>query len=142
MISLDVAQVHPGRRVPRKPHQLRDGLRYARTVADILAPLCMMVLVGTFTYEFEVSLPLFARGPLEGNATTYSVLIAAFGTGSVIGGIYCTKFSKTGVPRMIRASALYAAAMVATALSGRTRLAAACLLEFRQDSCGVSIPSA
>ena len=128
LISLDVAQLHPAQRVARKPHQLRDGLRYARRVPDILAPLSMMVLVGTFTYEFEVSLPLFARGPLEGHATTYSVLIAAFGAGSVVGGIYCTRFSETGVPRMIRASALYAIAMVATAVTDRTWQAVACLV--------------
>ena len=36
LIGLDVAQLHPARRVPRKPHQLRDGLRYARRVPDIL----------------------------------------------------------------------------------------------------------
>jgi MFS family permease len=128
LISLDAAQLHPAQPAPRKPHQLRDGLRYARQVPDILAPLCMMVLVGTFTYEFEVSLPLFARGPLDGHATTYSVLIAAFGIGSVVGGIYCTRYSQTGVPRMRRASALYAVSLVATAFTDRTWQAVACLV--------------
>lgn len=128
LLSLHLDELFPTDRVPREPHQLRDGLRYARSVPDILAPLCMMVLIGTFTYEFEVSLPLFARGPLDGNATTYSILIAAFGIGSVIGGLYCVKFSQTGTPRMIRASALYAVGMLATALTSRTWLAVVCLV--------------
>jgi MFS family permease len=128
LASLDVARLHPAQRVRRQPHQLRDGLRYARRVPDILAPLCMMVLVGTFTYEFEVSLPLFARGPLGGNATTYSLLIAAFGVGSVIGGLYCMWSPQTGVTRMIRASALYAVAMGATAVVDRAWLAIICLV--------------
>lgn len=75
----------------------------------------MMALIGTFTYEFEVSLPLFARGPLEGGATTYSWLMGAFGLGAVLGGIYCTRHAQTGVPRMIRAAGMYMAAMLATA---------------------------
>src|SRR6202020_2106208 len=107
LASLDVTQLHPAQRVAREPHQLRDGLRYARSVPDILAPLCMMVLVGTFTYEFEVSLPLFATGPLGGGAATYSWLMGAFGVGSVLGGIYCTRRAQTGVARMIRAAGVY-----------------------------------
>jgi Transmembrane secretion effector len=115
LLTLNVAELIPGIRVQPHAHQLREGLSYARRVPDILAPLCMMALIGTFTYEFEVSLPLFARGPLGGGATTYSLLMGAFGLGSVLGGIYCTRRPQTGVPRMIRAAGVYMAAMLATA---------------------------
>jgi predicted MFS family arabinose efflux permease len=120
--------LHPSVPVPRVRGQLRQGLAYARTVPEILAPISMMVLVGTFTYEYEVSLPLFARGPLHGGATTYSLLIAAFGFGSVAGGLYCIRHPQTGMPRMIRAAILYAAAMLATALTSQTYLAVVLLI--------------
>jgi MFS family permease len=81
-----------------------------------------------FTYEHEVSLPLFAHGPLHGGASTYSLLIAAFGFGSVAGGLYCVHRPQTGVPRMIRAAVLYAAAMLGTALTSQTYLAIALLI--------------
>ena len=87
LLTLDTSQLRTGDRVEHRAHQLRDGLAYARGVPDILAPLCMMVLIGTFTYEFEVSLPLFARGPLAGGPTIYSWLMGAFGLGAVVGGI-------------------------------------------------------
>src|SRR6201995_5732263 len=115
LLTIDRSRLLPGVRVAHRAHQLRDGLAYARGIPEILAPLCMMVLIGTFTYEFEVSLPLFSRGPLGGGAVTYSWLMGAFGAGSVLGGIYCTKNAQTGVPRMIRAAVLYMAAMLATA---------------------------
>jgi MFS family permease len=115
LLTLDVSQLRPGAPVGHRPRQLRDGLAYARRVPEILAPLAMMALIGTFTYEFEVSLPLFARGPLAGAPTTYSWLMGAFGFGAVVGGIYCTRHAKTGVPRMIRAAILYMLAMLATA---------------------------
>jgi MFS family permease len=115
LLTLDMSRLTPGVRVPHRGHQLRDGLAYARGVPEILSPLCMMALIGTFTYEFEVSLPLFARGPLGGGAATYSWLMGAFGLGAVLGGIYCTRHGRTGVPRMIRAAALYMVAMLATA---------------------------
>jgi predicted MFS family arabinose efflux permease len=115
LLTLDTARLRKGVRVQRHARQLREGLAYARGIPDILAPLCMMALVGTFTYEFEVSLPLFARGPLAGGATTYTWLMGAFGLGSVLGGIYSTRHTKTGVPRMIRAAVLYMLAMLVTA---------------------------
>jgi hypothetical protein len=54
-------------------------------------------------------------------------LFAAFGFGSVVGGVYCTRHPKTGVPRMIRAALVYAAAMLATALTRQTYAAVALL---------------
>jgi MFS family permease len=128
LMALDVAQLQPSPPVQRVRGQLRQGLAYARTVPEILAPVSMMALIGTLTYEFEVSLPLFARGPLHGGATTYSLLIAAFGFGSVLGGLYCIRRPQIGVPRMIRAALLYAAAMFATALTSSTGLAVALLV--------------
>lgn len=128
LLILDVSQLHTSAPVQRVRGQLRQGLAYARTVPEILAPVSMMVLVGTFNYEYEVSLPLFARGPLHGGATTYSLLIAAFGLGSVLGGLYGIRRPQTGVPRMIRAALLYAAAMLGTALTSRTYLAVVFLI--------------
>jgi MFS family permease len=128
LMTLNRAQLHPTKRVARARHQLREGLQYARSVPEIIAPLLMMILVGTFTYEFEVSLPLFARGPLHGDAATYSWLIGAFGAGSVIGGLYNTRNLQTGTRRMIAAASLYAAAMAATALTSTTWLAVALLI--------------
>jgi MFS family permease len=115
LLTLNVAALCADAPVGHHAHQLRDGLSYARHVPQLLAPLCMMALIGTFTYEFEVTLPLFARGPLAGGDTTYSWLMGGFGFGAVLGGIYCTRHAQTGVPRMIRAAGLYMAAMLATA---------------------------
>jgi MFS family permease len=128
LLTLNISQLRRGTRVAHRAHQLRDGLAYARRVPQVLAPLCMMALIGTFTYEFEVSLPLFARGPLAGGVTTYSWLMGAFGLGAVLGGIYCTRHAQTGVPRMIRAAGLYMAAMAATACTGSVAAAALMLV--------------
>ena len=61
LLSLDVASLHPVPLVRRSRGQLRAGLRYAAAVPDIARPLLMLALVGTFTFEFEVSLPLLAE---------------------------------------------------------------------------------
>ena len=120
--------LHPATAVQRAKGQLLEGFRYAVSRRDIIVPLVMMALIGTFTYEFEVSLPLLAEGPLHGGAPGYSWLIAAFGTGSVIGGLYCLARPATGVPRLIRAAALYAVAMAATGFAPSVAVATALLV--------------
>jgi MFS family permease len=61
LLSLDPARLHPVAAVRRHRGPLRGGLRYAARRPAIARPLLMMAIAGTFTFEFEVSLPLLAR---------------------------------------------------------------------------------
>ena len=111
LLGLDVRQLHPVVLTPRARGQLRAGLRYAAGVPAIARPLLMMALVGTFTFEFEVSLPLLARDTFHGTDTTYSWLIGALGAGAIAGGLYAARGAPTGVTRLTRAAAAYALAV-------------------------------
>jgi MFS family permease len=71
----------------------------------------MMAAIGTFTFEFEVSLPLLARDTFGGTSITYSWLIGALGAGAVIGGLYAAHSQRTGLRRLTRAAAAYAVAV-------------------------------
>ena len=50
--------------------------------------LVMMAVIGTFTYEFSVSLPLFAEVTFRQGPATYAAMTAAMGLGAVVGGLY------------------------------------------------------
>lgn len=128
LATMKVADLQPVDPTRAARGQLLEGFRYALTVPTIIGPIAMMALIGTLTYEFEVSLPLFAHVTLHGSPTTYSWLIGAFGCGSVIGGLYCVYRPATGLPRLIRAALLYAAAMMATSLAVSTAMAVPLLL--------------
>ena len=58
LLSLNLRNLHPSAPAPRARGQLRAGLRYAAGIPEIARSLLMMAVVGTFTFEFEVSLPL------------------------------------------------------------------------------------
>ena len=126
LLSLDTRRLHPVPPVPRRHGQLRAGLRYAAGVPAIIRPLLMMALVGTFTFEFEVSLPLLAETTFHGTSTTYSWLLGALGAGAVAGGLYAARSARTGVPRLIGAALGYAIAvgLVAAAPTLPTAIAA------------------
>jgi MFS family permease len=134
LLSLDTRRLHPVPPVPRGRGQLRAGLRYAAGVPAIIRPLLMMALVGTFTFEFEVSLPLLAENTFHGTSTTYSWLLGAMGAGAVGGGLAVAFFdgarsARTGVARLIKAALGYAIAvgLVAVAPTLATAIAA-CVL--------------
>lgn len=128
LLSLRTAALRPARRTAPARGQLRAGFRYARQSPLILAPLAMMAIIGTFTYEFEVSLPLFARGAFGDVDGTYPWLIGAFGCGSVAGGLYCLLRPRPGGGRLLRAAIAYAVTMGAAAFA--PNLLVACGLLF------------
>jgi len=129
LLSLDAGSLHPVPPVSRGRGQLRAGLRYAAGVPEIIRPLLMIALVGTFTFEFEVSLPLLARVTFHGTETTYSWLLGALGAGAVAGGLSAARSSRTGVRRLTRTSFCYAIAMGLLAVAPTLATAvAACVL--------------
>jgi MFS family permease len=111
LLALNTRQLHPTPPSDRAPRQLRNGLRYAAGVPDIMFPLLMMAVVGTFAFEFEVSLPLLGEDTFHGGADAYSWLLGAFGAGAVIGGLYAAGKARTGVVRLSRVACGYAVAM-------------------------------
>lgn len=117
LLSLRVADMHPAPHVARLPGQLRQGLRIAAGNPDILGPLVLMAFVGTFTYEFEVSLPVFAEQSLNGGLDGYGWLTAAFGAGAVLGGGILILRPQTGLRRMLLITIAYGLSMGATAFS-------------------------
>ncbi len=65
-----------------------EGLKYVWHEPKLRSTLLMMLIIGTFTYEFPVIMPLFATISLHGNATTYSAISSVMGIGAVFGGLY------------------------------------------------------
>ena len=126
LLRLDPRGLHPVPPVRRGRGQLRAGLRYAAGVPEIIRPLLMMALVGTFTFEFEVSLPLLAETTFHGNGTTYSWLLGGLGAGAVVGGLYAARSARTGVARLTWAALGYAitVGLVAAAPTLTTAIAA------------------
>jgi MFS family permease len=129
LLSLDIRSLHPVAPAAHRRGQLREGLRYAASMPEIARPLLMMALIGTFTFEFEVSLPLLATTTFHGTAATYSWLLGAFGAGAVAGGLYAARAARAGVARLTRAALAYAIAMgLLTVAPTPQTAAAACVL--------------
>jgi MFS family permease len=117
LLALDTGRLHAAKPVARAKNQLREGLAVARSNTEIAGPLLMMVFVGTLTYEFETSLPVFAEQTLRAGDDGYAWLTTAFGIGSLLTGLLIAKWPITGLTRMISVTIFYCAAMLLLTIS-------------------------
>lgn len=97
-----------------KGHQggVVDGLKYVWSEPKLRSTLLMMLICGTFTYEFPVIMPLFATVSLHGNATTYSAISAAMGLGAVFGGLYTAGKKSVEQKQLVTVAILFGLAMI------------------------------
>jgi MFS family permease len=77
----------------------------------------MMGLVGMLAYEFQVVLPVVAKGVFHGGPATYGFLTAAMGFGAVIGGLVTAARGRTGLRPFTIAAGCLGLAMALAALS-------------------------
>ena len=67
--------------------QLREGFAYVRKRPEMMATLALAAVVGTFAWEFQVTLPLLAEFTYGGSPTAYGLMFSCRAVGSVIGGV-------------------------------------------------------
>lgn len=110
-------ELHREERHTTDVHTLAGGLRYVRENPFIRNMLIMMAVIGTFSYEFQVSLPLIAQQTFHGSAADYATLMAAFGIGSVIGGIFAAGRHHVEASHFLVAVFLFGISVLATSFA-------------------------
>ncbi len=111
--------------VPRqkKSGELKAGFKYIMSSTLIRNTLIMMAIIGTFAYEFQISLPLLAKETFHGDAASYAALMSALGAGSVVGGLFSAGRHKTAPHNLIIFATLFGASLIATSLMPTLALA-------------------
>jgi MFS family permease len=88
----------------RKSGAIREGLRHVRRTPELMVPLALMALVGTFGFNFQVALPLLAKFSFGGGADSYALLVSAMGVGSIVAALINGNRGKTGGGVIVAAS--------------------------------------
>jgi len=81
------SELRPSAVATRGKGQVREGLRYARSVPELFVPLMMMAIIGTLSYNFQVVFPLFTTRDLGGDETTFTMLFSVVSLGAFIGAL-------------------------------------------------------
>ena len=82
--------------------QLKEGFSYSFNFAPIKNLILLLALVSLFSTSVTLLAPVIAKDYLKGSADTYGFLIAAYGSGALLGAIYLlNKNNVLGLGRII-----------------------------------------
>ena len=100
---------------PPEKGQLRAGFKYVFSTPIVGSTLLMMALIGTLTFEFQVSLPLIAQFTFNGDASSYAFLTATMGIGAAVGGLFLAGQKGINPTKLIGAALLFGSAVLIAA---------------------------
>jgi MFS family permease len=109
-------ELHVTPPLPQGKGRLREGFRYVISTPLLGYVLLMLTIVGMFTYEFQVTLPILAQFAFHGNASSYAFLTAALGIGAGIGGLFIASLKKTVPYQLIGGAFLFGVTVLGAAL--------------------------
>lgn len=99
----------------RAPGQVRSALRYVRATPELWIPLALTAVVGTFTFNFQILLPLMASFTFHGDAGVYAMLTTAMGVGAIGGAIANGSRARVRPAMLVGASLAFGGLVVALA---------------------------
>lgn len=105
LAMMRTAELRPAPVLERAKGQIREGLRYARSVQALWVPLVMMAVVGTLSFNFQVVFPLFAIRDLGGDDGTFTLLFSVVSVGSLIGALAAARRHEIEI-RIVAVSAI------------------------------------
>lgn len=97
--------------------QVRQGLRYARSVPELWIPLLMMTVIGTLAFNFQTVMPLFAIRDLHGSDVTYTLLMSVLSAGSLAGALVTARRKRITISTVSFSALAFGTAMGLLALA-------------------------
>ena len=114
---IDPTKVRPAPVTPRGRGQVRAGLAYAWSIAELRVPLIMMAIIGTLAFNFQTVLPLFATRDLGGREIAFSLLMSVISVGSLVGALRSARRTNISVRNVGLSAAGFGASMLALAIA-------------------------
>ncbi|MGI8648715.1 MAG: MFS transporter [Mycobacteriales bacterium] len=96
---------------------LRSGFRYAASTPDVRWGLILMALVGTFTYEFWVTLPILVKDVFGQGSSGYAAIMMVMSVGSVAGGLLLAARLSVRRAQLGRATMAFGVTTIAVGIS-------------------------
>jgi len=88
LMALDLDDIRPAEPTPRRRGQVVDGLRYVWHHTALRTCLVMTAIIGTLSYNFQVTLSLMARKVFHGDAGTFALLSSLMAAAAVVASLF------------------------------------------------------
>lgn len=117
LCSMRPDELVPSPRVPRASGQLRAGFSHVRYEPTLRTVLAMALVVGMFTMEFNVSLPLLADRTFHSGSTGLAIMTALMGVGGCVGGLAIAARGSSTPRRLIVMAGAFGVSMTVLAIA-------------------------
>jgi MFS family permease len=101
----------------------KEGLAYVRTQPRMLAVLALTLLLSTFAFNFNVTLPVLAKLTFHGSGLVFGFLSAVFGAGALVGALTVAALSKASARVLLIGGAVFSGAELLLAPAGNVFVA-------------------
>lgn len=116
MLLVRRSELHPSSRSARQRGQLREGFSYAWNTPILRVTLVMLAIIGTLTYEFTTTLPLFSEFTFDAGSAGLAAMTALMGAGAVVGGLIVAAGSAPTPRRLVMIAAMFGGVVVAISM--------------------------
>jgi len=84
------AELFPSTPVDREPGQYLAAIRYVRSRSDLVLPMLVMFIIGTFGFNYQISIALIAKQVFHRGADSFGLLSTALAIGATAGALAAT----------------------------------------------------
>lgn len=102
---------------PRQPREVREGLRYLRSVPALSITYAMLAAIGLLAYNFPVTLPLFVTHALRGSDAEFTILYSILSVGSLVSALWVARRGQVTVRHSIFGAAVLGLSLLALSAS-------------------------
>ncbi|MFW3170642.1 MFS transporter [Geodermatophilus sp. CPCC 206100] len=106
LLAMRPGELHPSPPVARAKGQLREGLTYTWAHPDLVLAMALAFVVGTFSFNYQVTIALMAREVFDLGAQAFGLLSTCFAVGSLAGALLSTRRSARPRQRFLVGAAL------------------------------------
>jgi MFS family permease len=128
LAAMNSTLLHRSEAPPKTRGQLLEGFRFVWSRPDLRTPLALLAVVGTLALNFTVILPLLARNTFHGDASTYGMLFAVLGVGSLAGALFTASRREPSIHLLIGALGFFGLFLLAAAAAPTLPLEIAALI--------------
>jgi len=110
-----VMNPHELRRMPVRPRakgEVREGVRYILATPILWISFGMLAAIGTLSYNFQVTLPLFVTKSLHRSEGVFTILYSIFSVGAVVSALVIARRGKVHLSHIVRGAAAMGVAML------------------------------
>ena len=112
LLMMRPQEMRAARPAARSKGQVREGIRYARSIPELWVPLVMMTVVGLLAFNFNVVMPLFVTRTLDGTDTTFTLLYSVVSVGSLVAALTTARRTSISVTHVVRGAAGFGVALL------------------------------